>query len=121
MIELLAGALTGSGCCGPGPRTLANGMLSIYLRPGAFADGAAGDAGAFAAEVESYVAFITSARPAEPDGEVLLPGQPEQRNRERRRAEGIALEAETLAALIEAAETLALPAETIEACLAARA
>ena len=80
MIELLAGALTGSGCCGPGPRKVSNGMLSVYLRPGAFDESGGSDAAAFAAEVESYVDFFTGARPATPDGEVLVPGQPEQRD-----------------------------------------
>ena len=37
LCELLAGALTGSGCCGPGPRRFCNGMLSIYMAPGCFA------------------------------------------------------------------------------------
>ena len=34
MCELLAGALLGSGCAGPGPNPFCNGMLSIYLDPG---------------------------------------------------------------------------------------
>ena len=63
MCELLAGALTGSGCCGPGPRRFCNGMLSIYLAPAAF-----GPQDAFAAEVRDYLAYFGSARPAERDG-----------------------------------------------------
>src|SRR3954452_15699135 len=56
MCELLAGALTGSGCCGPGPRRFCNGMLSIYLAPAAF-----GPQDAFAAEVRDYLAYFGSA------------------------------------------------------------
>ena len=115
MIELLAGALTGSGCCGPGEKTLWNGMLSIYLKPDAFADDEADPKAGFADEVERFVGFFTSARPAEPGGEVLLPGQPEQRSREKRLAEGIPLPDETLAALRKAAEELDVPAAQIKA------
>ena len=115
MIELLADALTGSGCCGPGPRTLWNGMLSVYLKPGAFADDAGGEAAAFAAEVEDYVGFFTSARPAEPGGAVLVPGQPEQQSRARRLAEGIPLPEETLLALRQAALDLGVADERVRA------
>ena len=41
--ELLAGALTGSGACGPGDR-VHNGMLSIYIDPARMNEGWAGEA-----------------------------------------------------------------------------
>ena len=114
MIELLAGALTGSGCCGPGPRTVTNGMLSIYLRPGAFdAQHEDGEAAAFAAEVERYVSFFTSAKPTTEGGEVLVPGQPEQRTRQSRLAEGVPLTEATLAGLRGAAEKVGLAPERV--------
>ena len=84
MCEMLAGALTGSGCAGPAKRRIANGMLSIYLSLETFT----GDHD-FAAEARRYLDFFTSARPAVAGGEVLVPGQPEQRNRTQRLAEGI--------------------------------
>jgi hydroxycarboxylate dehydrogenase B len=90
MIELLAGALTGSGCAGPGPRPIANGMLSIYLRPDAFAG-----AEPFAAEARAYLEFFKSARPAKPGGEVLAPGEPERRSRALREAKGLPLSPDT--------------------------
>ena len=119
MVELLAGALTGSGCCGPEPRTLCNGMLSIYLRPGAF-DETGGENAGFAAELEDYVDFFTSAKPAEPDGAVLVPGQPEQQTRERRLAEGIPVPNDTIAALQAAADSVGLTADSIAAGLEPR-
>lgn len=94
MCELLAGALTGSGCCGPGPRRFCNGMLSIYLSPGFL-----GSDESFASEARSYLEFFKSARPAEPGGEVLLPGEPERRTRAERLANGIPLTDEVWASL----------------------
>ena len=72
MCEILAGALTGSGCSTPGKEQLANGMLSIYIAPEFLTtvDG-------FAAELRQYVEFYRSARPAEAGGEVLCPGDAE--------------------------------------------
>ncbi|MEH3144399.1 MAG: malate/lactate/ureidoglycolate dehydrogenase [Methylobacterium frigidaeris] len=86
LCELLAGALTGSGTCGPGQRRFCNGMLSIYLTPQAF-----GSDDAVAAETRAYLDFFKSARPAVPGGEVLLPGEPERRTRATRLAEGVPL------------------------------
>jgi uncharacterized oxidoreductase len=95
MCELLAGALTGSGTAGPGPRRFCNGMLSIYMSPEYF-----GSNETFAAETRGYIEFFKSARPASPDGEVLLPGEPERRTRAKRLAEGVPLTDEVWASLV---------------------
>jgi len=86
MCELLAGALTGSGCAGPGPRQIANGMLSIYV-----ATARLHDDDYFVDEVRAYLDFVKSSRPATADGAVLLPGEPEQMMREARLKDGIPL------------------------------
>ena len=104
MCELLAGALTGSGCCGPGPRRFCNGMLSIYMSPGFF-----GSEDAFAAETRGYLDFYKSARPASPAGEVLLPGEPERRMRARRLAEGIPLPGDVWSSLLAVAQECGVP------------
>ena len=114
MIELLAGALTGSGCCGPGKRPLVNGMLSIYMAP-AFFDSDDG----FAAEARRYVDFFKSAKPATPGGEVLVPGEPERRTRARRLAEGIPLPEGTWRAILGAARRAGLSQRRIDAATAA--
>jgi uncharacterized oxidoreductase len=101
MCEVLAGALTGSGCAGPGERKLANGMLSIYLR----GDRLDQDAG-FAAELGQYIAFLRSAKPAAPGGEVLLPGEPERRQREARGRDGVPLAADTWQSIVDVAVEL---------------
>lgn len=105
MCELLAGALTGSGCGRPGVPQLANGMLSIYIAPERL-----GADDARAAEIARYVEFFKSARPAEPGGEVLAPGEPEQRSREVRSAGGIPLPDRTWRSLCEIARDLGLSA-----------
>ncbi len=115
MCEMLAGALTGSGCAGPAKRPIANGMLSIYLSIEALS----GDGGhAFGAEARAYVDFFTSARPAEPDGEVLVPGEPERRRRAARLAEGLERPAQVWGDILAAAKTVGLEPAAIEARIA---
>jgi uncharacterized oxidoreductase len=95
MCEILAGALTGGGCAGPGERSrITNGMLSIYMSPAAF-----GSEAAFADQMRGYVDFFKSSRPDRPGGEVLTPGEPELRYRAMRLKEGVPLEAETWEAM----------------------
>jgi uncharacterized oxidoreductase len=96
--ELFAGAFTNSGCCGPENRINANGMLSFYINPSAL-----GLAQTMAAEARTYLDWVRSARPAKPDGEVLLPGEPERRRRVQRMAEGIPLPDDGWASLCETA------------------
>lgn len=110
LIELLAGAFTGSGCAGPGPRTVANGMLSIYLTPDVF-----DTEGGFADEVKRYVDFVKSAKPAEPNGEVLVPGEPERRARAARERDGVPLADETWRSIAEAARRSGVSEEEIAA------
>ncbi len=112
MIELLAGALTGSGTAGPGPRPLVNGMLSVYLAGEFFHSDHD-----FAGEVRQYVAFVKAAKPVTPGGEVLLPGETERRNNERRLAEGIALPDATWQAILGGAEQAGMSQPRIEQAL----
>ena len=114
MIELLAGALTGSGCCGPGERPLTNGMLSIYMDLEFFDSD-----DHFATEARQYVDFFKSAKPAAPDGEVLVPGEPERRTREKRLAEGIPLPEEAWQAILRTAEAAGLSQAEIDRALGA--
>jgi uncharacterized oxidoreductase len=112
MCEMLAGALTGSGCAGPAERRIANGMLSVYLALAAFDSGHA-----FAAEARRYLDFFMSARPARANGEVLVPGQPEQRHRAERLARGIALPEDAWAEIRAAARGVGLAEARIDAAL----
>jgi len=64
------------------------------MAPAAF-----GSQAAFDAEVRAYVDFFKSSRPAEPGGEVLLPGEVERRTRAERLANGVPLPGEAWAAI----------------------
>jgi len=110
MCELLAGALTGSGCAGPGKAQVFNGMLSIYLDTAAFDSD-----GYFAREVRRYLDFFQSAKPAEAGGEVLLPGDVERRNRTARLAHGIPLTDGAWRALVETARAVGVAEQDIAA------
>jgi uncharacterized oxidoreductase len=113
MCEILGGALTGNGTCGPreGGRTaVRNGMMSFYIRPDML-----GDPAEFAARAEKFIAFYKSSRPSEPGGEVLVPGEAEARNRAEREANGIPLPPDTFASIVETARSVGLGGNSIPA------
>jgi uncharacterized oxidoreductase len=97
MCELLGGSLTGMSATGEGQR-FGNGMLSFYVDPKVL-----DPEGFFPRDVARYIAYFKSARPASPGGEVLTPGEPEQRTRAQRLADGVPLSEETWASLLVAA------------------
>jgi len=101
--ELLAGALTGGGTAGPVDKRgrIANGMLSVYISPKHF-----GTEAEFLRTAEAYVAWVKSARPTEPGGEVLAPGEPEARLRAERLREGVPLQPDTWASIVRCAQGL---------------
>jgi uncharacterized oxidoreductase len=108
MCEILAGCLTGNGTAGPippnQPRTIFNGMLSIYLDPSHF--GAAG----FAQTASDYAQYVKASRPIAGTADVLVPGEPEARTRETRLRHGIPLQADTWAAIQATGAKLGVPA-----------
>jgi uncharacterized oxidoreductase len=104
--ELLAGALTASGCCGPEQRATANGMLSIYINPYAL-----GLAETMTAEAQRYLEWVKASRPAEAGGEVLLPGEPERRKRAVRLREGIPLPEDGWASICDTARAVGIQPE----------
>lgn len=102
MCELLGGAFTGGGMAGGPDRNgrgrINNGMLSIYLSPHHF-----GTQEEFERMGREYVEWVASSRPAAAGGEVLLPGEPEARNRTTRLADGVPLPPTQWAAIQQAA------------------
>lgn len=103
MCELLAGALTGSGAAGPAVIPFCNGMLSIYLSPSHLTNG---ENEQFHREVNDYIDWLKSARPAVGVDEVLAPGEPERRKRAKRLAEGIELPDDTWTSIVAAAASV---------------
>jgi uncharacterized oxidoreductase len=104
LCEVLAGALTGGGCSNPANKNrLANGMLSIILDPSRFQDDAA-----FGAEVNRFIAWVKSSAKAAPDGDILMPGEIEERTKAQRLRDGIPIDDTTWAQIREAARTVGL-------------
>jgi uncharacterized oxidoreductase len=102
MCEILAGVLGGAATSGPvppGSMLLSNSLLSIYIDPVQF--GAAD----FTERVREFVAYVKSSRPSTPGGEVLVPGEQEDRTRAERLANGIPLQADTWAAIVNTAKS----------------
>lgn len=111
--ELLAGALTGSGCAGPGSPRFANGMLSVYVDPGCFdVDGHV------AQDIAAYLEWFGTARPAVQGGEVLSPGVPERRKKADRLANGLTIPDATWAAILDAADLSGLGRDAVDGLLA---
>ncbi len=108
--EILGGVLTGGGAARPGQTRLENNMLSIYMETERFDQG-----GAIAEEVERYIAFAKSARPIDPDGAVLMPGEPEQISRKDRDANGIPLTDLAWEGIVATAGTAGLSPAEIDA------
>ena len=106
MCEILAGCLTGGATSGPIPGgkrgRISNGMLSIYLDPGHFG------AAHFAETARDYARYVKLSRPAAAGGEVLVPGEAEARTRATRQRDGIPLQVDTWAAIVETAARLGI-------------
>src|SRR6266849_4298312 len=107
--ELLGGALSGNGATREG-RPFANGMLSFYVDPKRMDPEAA-----FSGEVARYVAAVKSSRPVQRGGEVLSPGEPEQRMRAERLASGVPLTDDIWASIVAAARQVGIEERRIQA------
>ncbi len=104
LCEILAGALTGGGCSNPANAgRVVNGMLSVLFDPSRFQDDAA-----FGGEIERFITWVKSSARATPDGEILMPGEIEERTRARRLREGIELDETTWSQIIETAQSVGL-------------
>ena len=115
LCEVLAATLTGGmGIAPPTPQAggIVNSMLSFILDPAAL-----GDPAAIAAEAQAISAWVKASPPAPGFAEVLLPGEPEERARARRAAEGIAIDEKSLADILAAARSLGLEDTALDAAL----
>lgn len=110
--ELLAGALIGSGTNADPDGVFHNGMLSIYLDPAQFDTD-----NAFAGSVSSFIEWIRSCEPIDPEEGVLIPGDKERATRATRTAEGIPLADETWQAILAAARRSGLDQAEIDKLL----
>jgi uncharacterized oxidoreductase len=100
--EVLAGALTGNGCSNPGHADrLTNGMLAILIDPACFQTSEA-----FNAEIQRFISYVKGSAKASADGEILMPGEIEERNRKRRLRDGIELDDATWGQIQETCQSL---------------
>jgi len=104
MVELLAGALSGQGCCVGESEMVSNGMLLAVHRIDHFIDPED-----YYQEVEALVRYVRSSPPAAGFQEILLPGEPELRTARRREADGIDLDAKTWSLIGADLERFGLP------------
>ena len=84
-------------------------MLSFYVDP-AVVDPEA----MFPDDVARYVAYFKSAKPADAGGEVLVPGEPENRTRAPAPAEGMPLPDDTWASIVAAAREVGVDERRIQ-------
>jgi len=100
--EVLAGALTGGSCSDPANAgRVVNNMLALLLDPGLFRE-----QGEMAAELDRFEAWVKSAALSTPDGEILMPGEPEERWKARRLVEGVEIDGRTWEQLAAAAASV---------------
>ncbi|MCH2212490.1 MAG: malate/lactate/ureidoglycolate dehydrogenase [Fuerstiella sp.] len=97
IIEMLAGALTGSSCTNPEHSwRVVNGMLSIFMDRSFFSSD-----DEFVPEVSRFIEFVRSSRTIDENGEILMPGEIEQRMRNHRLKHGIDLDDTTWSQICE--------------------
>ena len=107
--ELLAGALAGGGASNPAnANRLANGMLSIYLDPKFFQEDRE-----FSAEIHRFVEWVKSSEKAQPDGEILMPGEIEEKTKARRIRDGIELDDTTWKSIVDTGKSVGVDVEKI--------
>ena len=116
LMEMMAGALTGSGCAGTlsePKRRFCNGMFSMYFSPDAFGH----SDNSFVSEVRAYVEFLKSSRPTEPGGEVLIPGEKEKKVMAERLQSGLPLAPEAWEDILSTARNSGISQSNIDAML----
>jgi uncharacterized oxidoreductase len=103
IVEMLAGALTGGSCSNPATKRVSNNMLTIAIDLSFFQS-----EDEFSREAERFISYVTDCPTTEPAGEILMPGEPEERTRARRSREGIELDDTTWSQLRDAGRELGI-------------
>lgn len=104
--EILAGSLTGGGASAAGAdrsARLVNNMMSILIDPTRLTE-----MDTFTSDVEGLVTWVTGSPPVEKGGRIYLPGDVERETRAARIADGVPLDANTVAQIDEAAQKVGL-------------
>ena len=96
--DILAGAISGAGCSRPDANRIGNSFLITVID----IDHVRGRA-EFDEDVRQLVQYVKSSKTAPGVSEILVPGEPEARERERREKEGIRIDEETWRQIAETA------------------
>lgn len=112
LFDLFAGAMAGGGITDQESSTstlgIMNAMFSLVVDPAAFGTTDAQE------QAEVFLRWVTDSPPAEGVEQVLLPGEPERRSRERRTAEGIPIDPNTWQQILDAGASAGLdPADLV--------
>lgn len=105
--DILGGAFSGGGAYLPEREVearITNNMLAILIDPNVF-----GTAEAFGVDMDAYTDWVKASPPAPGFDAVQLPGDPERRSAQDRNANGIFVDAGTLAQLMDAAQKAGVP------------
>jgi len=97
--DILAGAFSGAGCSRPTAKRVGNSFTATLLDPAQLRTGAE-----FDLDVDQLVDYVKSSKLAEGFSEILIPGEPERRERERRERDGILVDDETWRQIRETAK-----------------
>jgi uncharacterized oxidoreductase len=89
-IEILGGILSGTGAASAEKGKFANGTLIVALDPGRFVSPAD-----FHAQVAALFEWVRGAQPSAGGSDILVPGEPEARTEQARRAAGVVIDDET--------------------------
>lgn len=111
--DILGGSFSGGGAYLPEREVeanITNNMMAILIDPDVF-----GRAEAFGIDVDKYTDWVKASPPAPGFEAVQLPGDPERRCAQARGADGIFVDAGTLAQLMEAAQKAGVPQDEIAA------
>jgi uncharacterized oxidoreductase len=87
MIDIMAGALSGAGCCGPEPLPARDGILLIALDIEQF-----GGLEYFREQVVRLIEHVKSSRPLPGIEEVFAPGELEHREFQKRKRTGVVVD-----------------------------
>jgi uncharacterized oxidoreductase len=96
--DILAGAISGAGCSRPTAKRVGNSFTATLVDPAQLRE-----RGAFDQDVDQLVDYVKSSKLAEGFNEILIPGEPERRERQRRERDGILVDDETWRQLHETA------------------
>ena len=101
VVDVLSGALGGGGCSREAVSRGGNGLFVMAIDIGAFVD-----LRDFKSEIGNFVSWLKSSRLMEGFEEIMLPGQPEAKQRRKKEDEGIPIDDATWQQIRETAEKI---------------